>query len=172
MRVGFEGCSSVISTLVLVKHTLTSCVPPPEENAVVWYSLLPGPGYELFSINPYTGLITTTSYLDREQQQYFTLRGRTHEHADVNTWTHKQLKTVTMRDTEVWAEIVLWNTLLLWSCLSLHFTGLRVTCDLRKSYPFKIPVEEKHMDIEITLVFCNVFLSEAPLFAWNKSCLH
>ncbi|XP_070846605.1 protocadherin-23 [Chaetodon trifascialis] len=45
-----------------------------EENAAVWYSLLPGPGYELFSINPYTGLITTTSYLDREQQQRFTLR--------------------------------------------------------------------------------------------------
>ncbi|XP_041641522.1 protocadherin-23 [Cheilinus undulatus] len=45
-----------------------------EENAVVWYSLLPGPGYELFSINPYTGLITTTSYLDREEQQQFTLR--------------------------------------------------------------------------------------------------
>ncbi|XP_045904089.1 protocadherin-23 isoform X2 [Micropterus dolomieu] len=45
-----------------------------EENAVVWYSLLPGTGYELFSINPYTGLITTTSYLDREQQQHFTLR--------------------------------------------------------------------------------------------------
>ncbi|XP_068607158.1 protocadherin-23 [Brachionichthys hirsutus] len=45
-----------------------------EENAVVWYSLLPGPGYERFSINPYTGLITTTSYLDREQQQHFTLR--------------------------------------------------------------------------------------------------
>uniref|UniRef100_A0A672Y6W7 Protocadherin-16 n=1 Tax=Sphaeramia orbicularis TaxID=375764 RepID=A0A672Y6W7_9TELE len=44
------------------------------ENAVVWYSLLPGPGYELFSINPYTGLITTTSYLDREEQQHFTLR--------------------------------------------------------------------------------------------------
>ncbi|XP_068583246.1 protocadherin-23 [Cebidichthys violaceus] len=45
-----------------------------EENAVVWYSLLPGAGYELFSINPYTGLITTTSYLDREQQHHFTLR--------------------------------------------------------------------------------------------------
>uniref|UniRef100_A0A3B5A2G2 Protocadherin-16 n=1 Tax=Stegastes partitus TaxID=144197 RepID=A0A3B5A2G2_9TELE len=44
------------------------------------YHLLPGPGYELFSINPYTGLITTTSYLDREQQQHFTLRGTTHEH--------------------------------------------------------------------------------------------
>lgn len=48
----------------------------PEENAVVWYSLLPGPGYELFSINPDTGLITTASYLDREQQHGFTLRGR------------------------------------------------------------------------------------------------
>ncbi|XP_020495326.2 protocadherin-23 [Labrus bergylta] len=45
-----------------------------EENAAVWYSLLPGPGYELFSISPYTGLITTTSYLDRELQQQFTLR--------------------------------------------------------------------------------------------------
>ncbi|XP_078145977.1 protocadherin-23 [Centroberyx gerrardi] len=45
-----------------------------EENAVVWYSLLPGPGYELFSINPSTGLITTTAYLDREQHQHFTLR--------------------------------------------------------------------------------------------------
>uniref|UniRef100_A0AAV2LKE3 Cadherin domain-containing protein n=1 Tax=Knipowitschia caucasica TaxID=637954 RepID=A0AAV2LKE3_KNICA len=45
-----------------------------EENAVVWYSLLPGPGYELFSINPYTGLITTTSYLDREEQQHYILR--------------------------------------------------------------------------------------------------
>ncbi|KAI9525461.1 hypothetical protein NQZ68_006008 [Dissostichus eleginoides] len=45
-----------------------------EENAVVWYSLLPGPGYELFNINPYTGLIATASHLDREQQQHFTLR--------------------------------------------------------------------------------------------------
>lgn len=60
-------------------------VVPPEENAVVWYSLLPGPGYELFSINPYTGLITTTSYLDREQQQHFTLRGTTR-------WCPKQLR--------------------------------------------------------------------------------
>ncbi|XP_019718122.1 protocadherin-16 [Hippocampus comes] len=45
-----------------------------EENAVVWYSLLAGPGYELFSINPYTGLITTLAFLDREQQSRFTLR--------------------------------------------------------------------------------------------------
>ncbi|XP_040042590.2 protocadherin-23 [Gasterosteus aculeatus] len=45
-----------------------------EENAVVWYSLLPGAGYELFSIDPHSGLITTTSQLDREQQHHFTLR--------------------------------------------------------------------------------------------------
>ncbi|XP_061575163.1 protocadherin-23 [Cololabis saira] len=45
-----------------------------EENAVLWYSLLPGPGYELFSINPYSGLIITSTHLDREQQQHFTLR--------------------------------------------------------------------------------------------------
>ncbi|XP_061626478.1 protocadherin-23 isoform X1 [Phyllopteryx taeniolatus] len=45
-----------------------------EENAVVWYCLLPGPGFELFSINPYTGLITTSAFLDREQQPQFTLR--------------------------------------------------------------------------------------------------
>ncbi|XP_040001752.1 protocadherin-23 [Xiphias gladius] len=45
-----------------------------DENAAVWYSLLPGPGYKLFSINPNTGLIITTSYLDREQQQHYTLR--------------------------------------------------------------------------------------------------
>ncbi|XP_078800590.1 protocadherin-23-like isoform X2 [Oryzias latipes] len=45
-----------------------------EENAVVWYSLLPGPGYELFSINPYSGVITTNSRLDREQHSHFMLR--------------------------------------------------------------------------------------------------
>ncbi|XP_053711047.1 protocadherin-23 isoform X2 [Synchiropus splendidus] len=44
------------------------------QSAVVWYSLLPGPGYELFNIDPYSGLITTTSCLDREQQQTLTLR--------------------------------------------------------------------------------------------------
>ncbi|XP_061840113.1 protocadherin-23 [Nerophis lumbriciformis] len=45
-----------------------------EENAVVWYSLSPGPGYEFFSINPSSGLISTASFLDREKQQQFTLR--------------------------------------------------------------------------------------------------
>lgn len=64
---------------------LTSCVAPPEENALVWYSLLPSPGYKLFSINPYTGLITTTSYLDREQQHHYTLRGRTQTFPHMNT---------------------------------------------------------------------------------------
>ncbi|KAM9792483.1 protocadherin-23 [Neosynchiropus ocellatus] len=44
------------------------------ENAAVWYSLLPGLGYELFNMEPYSGLITTASYLDREQQQTVTLR--------------------------------------------------------------------------------------------------
>ncbi|KAF7223485.1 protocadherin-23 isoform X2 [Nothobranchius furzeri] len=44
-----------------------------EENSAVWYSLLPGPGYEFFSINPYTGLISTTSHLDREKHQQFIL---------------------------------------------------------------------------------------------------
>lgn len=72
---------------------LTSCVAPPEENAVVWYSLLPSPGYELFSINPYTGLITTTSYLDREQQHHYTLRGRTQTFPEVHTNTHYTLET-------------------------------------------------------------------------------
>ncbi|XP_046901910.1 protocadherin-23 [Hypomesus transpacificus] len=52
-----------------------------EENAVVWYSLLPGPGYELFTINPHTGLISTTTPLDREQQQHFTLRVRARDSA-------------------------------------------------------------------------------------------
>ncbi|XP_056135724.1 protocadherin-23 [Lampris incognitus] len=45
-----------------------------DENAVVWYSLLPGPGYEFFSIHPHTGVIATTAHLDREQHQHFTLR--------------------------------------------------------------------------------------------------
>ncbi|KAM6972438.1 protocadherin-23 [Aplochiton taeniatus] len=45
-----------------------------EENAAVMYSLLPGPGYELFTINPQTGQISTTSSLDREQIQHLTLR--------------------------------------------------------------------------------------------------
>ncbi|KAL6110918.1 dchs2 [Pungitius sinensis] len=45
-----------------------------EENAVVWYSLLPGAGYERFSIDPHSGLIATASRLDREQQHHYTLR--------------------------------------------------------------------------------------------------
>ncbi|CAL8331130.1 unnamed protein product [Lota lota] len=44
------------------------------KNAEVQYSLLPGPGYDLFSIHPQTGQVTTTTQLDREQQQQFTLR--------------------------------------------------------------------------------------------------
>ncbi|XP_076872540.1 protocadherin-23 [Brachyhypopomus gauderio] len=45
-----------------------------EENAVLSYSLLPGPGYEFFSIDSRTGLITTSTQLDRELQHSFTLR--------------------------------------------------------------------------------------------------
>ncbi|KAG7264436.1 hypothetical protein CRUP_022298 [Coryphaenoides rupestris] len=44
------------------------------KNAEVQYSLLPGPGYDLFSIHPQTGQVSTTTQLDREQQQQFTLR--------------------------------------------------------------------------------------------------
>ncbi|KAJ8399247.1 hypothetical protein AAFF_G00412850 [Aldrovandia affinis] len=45
-----------------------------EENAAVRYSLLPGPGFELFSIDPRSGEISTTTQLDRETQHKFTLR--------------------------------------------------------------------------------------------------
>ncbi|KAK0134170.1 Protocadherin-23 [Merluccius polli] len=49
------------------------------KNAEVQYSLLPGPGYTLFSIHPQTGQVTTTAQLDREQQQQFTLRVLAHD---------------------------------------------------------------------------------------------
>ena len=49
--------------------------PPAGKNAEVQYSLLPGPHYDLFSVHPQTGQVTTTTQLDREQQQTFTLRG-------------------------------------------------------------------------------------------------
>ncbi|KAG7458772.1 hypothetical protein MATL_G00224240 [Megalops atlanticus] len=45
-----------------------------EENAAVCYSLLPGPGFELFTIDSQSGEISTTSQLDRELHQHFTLR--------------------------------------------------------------------------------------------------
>ncbi|XP_064191411.1 protocadherin-23 [Anguilla rostrata] len=45
-----------------------------EENAAVRYSLLPGPGFDLFSIDSHTGEISTTSQLDRERHQMFALR--------------------------------------------------------------------------------------------------
>ncbi|XP_056442399.1 protocadherin-23 [Gadus chalcogrammus] len=44
------------------------------KNAEMQYSLLPGPGYDLFSVHPQTGQVTTTTQLDREQQPTFTLR--------------------------------------------------------------------------------------------------
>uniref|UniRef100_A0A8C2IZQ9 Protocadherin-16 n=1 Tax=Cyprinus carpio TaxID=7962 RepID=A0A8C2IZQ9_CYPCA len=45
-----------------------------EANSAVSYSLLPGPGYELFTINSHTGQISTSTWLDREIQSSFTLR--------------------------------------------------------------------------------------------------
>ncbi|KAL1023495.1 hypothetical protein UPYG_G00041480 [Umbra pygmaea] len=45
-----------------------------EVNAAVWYSLLPGPGYNMFSIDPHSGEISTASNLDRELDELFTLR--------------------------------------------------------------------------------------------------
>ncbi|MBN3316213.1 PCD23 protein, partial [Atractosteus spatula] len=45
-----------------------------EMNAAVCYSLLPGPGYEFFTINSQTGEIKTAVTLDREVQEFFTIR--------------------------------------------------------------------------------------------------
>ncbi|MBN3295475.1 PCD23 protein, partial [Amia calva] len=45
-----------------------------EPNAAVCYSLLPGPGFESFSINSHSGEISTAAALDRERQPHFTLR--------------------------------------------------------------------------------------------------
>ncbi|KAJ8335644.1 hypothetical protein SKAU_G00389860 [Synaphobranchus kaupii] len=45
-----------------------------EDNAAVRYRLLPGPGFELFSIDRHTGEISTTAQLDRERRQMHTLR--------------------------------------------------------------------------------------------------
>ncbi|KAI4901849.1 hypothetical protein NFI96_034596 [Prochilodus magdalenae] len=45
-----------------------------EENAIVIYSLLPGPGYEFFTIDSHTGLVSTSTQLDREIHHSFTLR--------------------------------------------------------------------------------------------------
>lgn len=47
----------------------------PGENANISYSLLPGPGYELFTIDSHAGLISTSTQLDRELQHSFSLRG-------------------------------------------------------------------------------------------------
>ncbi len=51
------------------------CIFPTDVNSAVSYSLLPGPGYELFMINCHTGEISTSTRLDREIQSSFTLRG-------------------------------------------------------------------------------------------------
>lgn len=46
------------------------------ENANISYSLLPGAGYEFFSIDSQSGHISTATKLDRELQHSFTLRGK------------------------------------------------------------------------------------------------
>ncbi|XP_030644108.1 LOW QUALITY PROTEIN: protocadherin-23 [Chanos chanos] len=45
-----------------------------EENAALTYSLLPGPGYDLFTIDSHTGQISTFTQLDRELHRSFILR--------------------------------------------------------------------------------------------------
>uniref|UniRef100_A0A8B9HFJ7 Protocadherin-16 n=1 Tax=Astyanax mexicanus TaxID=7994 RepID=A0A8B9HFJ7_ASTMX len=57
------------------KNVNCLCVFITEENGMVSYSLLPGSGYEFFTIDSHTGLISTSTQLDREIHQSFTLRG-------------------------------------------------------------------------------------------------
>ncbi|MGH0151366.1 UNVERIFIED_CONTAM: hypothetical protein FKN15_020115 [Acipenser sinensis] len=45
-----------------------------EANAAVCYTLLPGSGHDLFTINSQTGEITTKAVLDREVQDHFSIR--------------------------------------------------------------------------------------------------
>ncbi|XP_051560919.1 protocadherin-23 [Myxocyprinus asiaticus] len=54
--------------------TVTAVDLDSEENTAVSYSLLPSPGYELFTINSHTGQISTSTRLDREVHSRFTLR--------------------------------------------------------------------------------------------------
>ncbi|XP_067261327.1 protocadherin-23 isoform X2 [Chanodichthys erythropterus] len=54
--------------------TVTAIDLDSEANNAVSYSLLPGPGYELFTINSHTGQISTSTQLDREIQSRFILR--------------------------------------------------------------------------------------------------
>ncbi|XP_042300040.1 protocadherin-23-like, partial [Sceloporus undulatus] len=43
-------------------------------NSLLQYEILPGPGYETFQINSKTGEITTVIALDRETQEFFTIK--------------------------------------------------------------------------------------------------
>ncbi|KAI2668551.1 Protocadherin-23 [Labeo rohita] len=54
--------------------TVTAVDLDSEMNSAVSYCLLPGPGYELFTVNSHTGQISTSTRLDREIQSSFTLR--------------------------------------------------------------------------------------------------
>ncbi|XP_066518474.1 protocadherin-23 [Hoplias malabaricus] len=45
-----------------------------EENSVVTYSLLPGPGFEFFTVDSHSGVVRTSRKLDREIHHSFSLR--------------------------------------------------------------------------------------------------
>lgn len=84
---GFKGAFNYIH-IHIQKHSAyashvnqscsVKCCPPTEENAIVSYSLLPGPGYEFFTIDSHSGLVSTSTQLDREIHQSFVLRGNLH----------------------------------------------------------------------------------------------
>ncbi|NXY69383.1 PCD23 protein, partial [Glareola pratincola] len=44
-------------------------------NSLLRYEILPGPGYEKFKMNPDSGELITTASLDRETQEFFSIKG-------------------------------------------------------------------------------------------------
>ncbi|NXG26772.1 PCD23 protein, partial [Grallaria varia] len=44
-------------------------------NALLWYEILPGIGYEKFKMNSSSGELVTTASLDRETQEFFSIKG-------------------------------------------------------------------------------------------------
>ncbi|MFT7807568.1 protocadherin-23 isoform X1 [Arapaima gigas] len=59
--------------VLAVCMTLCLCLCTSAANAAMIYSLLPGPGFELFTIEPQTGEIRTSAWLDRELWSHFSL---------------------------------------------------------------------------------------------------
>ncbi|RXM32921.1 Protocadherin-23 [Acipenser ruthenus] len=57
-----------------MKETQFHIDPVQEMNAAVCYTLLPGSGHDLFTINSQTGEITTKAVLDREVQDHFSMQ--------------------------------------------------------------------------------------------------